>query len=52
MKKIVSRRTRTTLFMIGLLLVLCGLSALFYAFWPLADTSLRDILSATIFAPP
>lgn len=47
-----SRRTRYIIFSLGLILVLCGLTALIYAAWPLADANLQDILSATVFAPP
>jgi len=52
MKNKLSRRTRYFLFTIGLVLVLCGISAIVYAFWPLANAKLQEIISATLFAPP
>jgi hypothetical protein len=52
MKSNFSRRTRTIVFSLGLVLLLFGLTALIYAFWPLATANLQDMVSATLFAPP
>jgi hypothetical protein len=52
MKSKLSRRTRYLIFSLGLVLLLCGLTAIVYAFWPLASANVRDMVSATLFAPP
>jgi hypothetical protein len=52
MKSKLSRRTRYIIFSLGLVLILCGLTAVIYSFWPLANASIRDMISATLFAPP
>jgi hypothetical protein len=52
MKSKLSLRTRYIIFSLGLVLILCGLTAMIYVFWPLANASLQDMVSATLFAPP
>lgn len=52
LQMILSRRTRILVFAIGLVLLICGLSAIAYALWPLPDASIEGILPATLLAPP
>jgi hypothetical protein len=52
MRSKLSRRTRYIIFSLGLVLLLCGLTAIIYAFWPLATANVQDMVSATLFAPP
>jgi hypothetical protein len=40
------------MFSLGLFMLLCGFTALIYAFFPLANTQIQDIVPATLFAPP
>lgn len=48
----VSRKSRLILLSLGLLLVLCSLAALLYAFWPVESTSVQATLAPTLLAPP
>jgi len=48
----VSRKSRFFLLSFGVLLVLCSLAALLYAFWPIEGTSLQATLVPTLLAPP
>ncbi len=52
LKMMLSRRTRILVFVLGLVLLICGLSAIAYALWPLPDVSIEGILPATLLAPP
>jgi hypothetical protein len=52
MKRKLSQRTRLIIISLGLALIICGLTALIYSFWPLATANLQDMVSATLFAPP
>ena len=48
----VSRKSRMALLSFGVLLVLCSLAALIYAFWPIESTSIQATLVPTLLAPP
>jgi hypothetical protein len=45
-------RLRLALFLFGLLIVLCSLAALGYAFWPVEGLAVTATLEPTLFAPP
>jgi hypothetical protein len=45
-------RLRLALFIIGLMVLLCSLAALAYAFWPVEGLQVQSILEPTLFAPP
>ena len=45
-------RLRLALFMIGLVVLLCSLAALVYAFWPVEGLQVQSTLEPTLFAPP
>jgi hypothetical protein len=45
-------RIRLTLIIAGLCLFLCGLIAIGYALWPLANVTLQRVLPSVLFAPP
>jgi hypothetical protein len=47
-----TQRTRMTLAVIGLLLILLALAALAYALWPIDLTLEQQRLPPTLFAPP
>jgi hypothetical protein len=48
----VSRKSRIVLLSFGVLLVLCSLAALVFAFWPVEGTSVQATLAPTLLAPP
>lgn len=48
----VSRKSRILLLLFSVLLVLCSLAALLYAFWPIEGTSIQATLVPTLLAPP
>jgi len=45
-------RLRLALFIIGLMVLLCSLAALAYAFWPVEGLEVQTTLEPTLFAPP
>lgn len=47
-----TRRLRLTLLIVALLIVLCSLLALCYAYWPLQDSHLQSTLAPTLLTPP
>ena len=47
-----SRKVRVALLSFGVLLVLCSLAALLYAFWPVESASVQATLAPTLLAPP
>ncbi|MBN2147541.1 MAG: hypothetical protein JW726_09135 [Anaerolineales bacterium] len=47
-----SRSARIALVLIGLALVLCSLTALAFAFWPLQEISTQATLAPTLLTPP
>ena len=47
-----SRKMRVALLSFGVLLVLCSLAALLFAFWPVESTSVQATLAPTLLAPP
>ncbi len=46
------KRLRALLVLVGLLIVLCSLVALAYAFWPVDNLSEQVPLAPTLFSPP
>ena len=47
-----SPRLRIVLAVVGVLIVLCSLTALAFAFGPIQHTSEQDPVAPTLFAPP
>jgi hypothetical protein len=46
------RRTQILLLLLGLLILVCAISALAYAYWPLGALEEHAPLAPTLFAPP
>ncbi len=46
------RNFRRVIIVLGLLIMLCALAALAYAFWPLEALREQAPLAPTLFAPP
>ena len=47
-----STRVRVLLFSLGIVITLCSLTALVYAFWPVQAVEVQATLAPTLFAPP
>lgn len=46
------KRTQILLLLLGLLILICAVSALAYAYWPLGALEDQVPLAPTLFAPP
>jgi hypothetical protein len=47
-----TRNLRLALFVLGVLVVLCSLAALAYAYWPVAVLNEQSTVVPTLFSPP
>ena len=47
-----TRNLRLALFVIGVVVVLCSLAALAYAYWPIEALSEQVTVAPTLFSPP
>ena len=47
-----NRNLRLALFVIGVVVILCSLAALAYAYWPVEVLSERATVIPTLFSPP
>jgi hypothetical protein len=47
-----TRNLRLTLFVIGVVVVVCSLSALIYAYWPTGVLNEQSTVVPTLFSPP
>jgi len=47
-----NRNLRLAIFVIGLVVVLCSLAALAYAYWPVETLSEQVPIAPTLFSPP
>ena len=47
-----SVRLRLAILVIGLLILVCSLAALAYAFWPVEALQVKATLAPTLFSPP
>jgi len=46
------RRLNIIIIVVGMSILVIGLVALAYAFWPITVTQIQETLSPTLFAPP
>jgi hypothetical protein len=47
-----TRNLRLALFVLGVVVMLCSLAALAYAYWPTETLSAQSTVAPTLFSPP
>ena len=47
-----TRRLKIGIILVGMSILVIGLVALAYAYWPITVNQLQETLSPTVFAPP
>jgi hypothetical protein len=47
-----SRGFQILVLTIGIILLIAGISAILYTYWPLSDGTVQSVIPATLLAPP